>query len=74
MRLSNVVLLALRGMDRDDKKRISQEMGLTEDTFYRWLRTNDEKLTMAACLAPLKKEFNLTDEQLLENESAKIAS
>lgn len=74
MRISNVVLLALRGMDKEDKKRIAQEMGLTEDTFYRWIRTNDEKLTMAACLAPLRKEFGMTDEQLLENEPSKVAS
>lgn len=68
MKLSNLALLALKGMNLENKKRVADEMGLTMDTFYRWLRTNDEKLTMAACTTVIKKEFGLTDEQILEAE------
>lgn len=70
MKISNLALAALKGLRLEDKKRVANEMGLTMDTFYRWLRTNDEKLTMAACTTVIKKEFGLTDEQILETQAA----
>lgn len=67
MKISKVALLALRGMERTERQRLAREMGTTEDTLYRWIRINDEKLTLAANLTVIKKEFGLSDEQVLED-------
>jgi transcriptional regulator with XRE-family HTH domain len=68
MKLSKVALLALRGMDRATRKRLAIEMGVTEDTIYRWMRSNDDSFTKAANLAILRKEFGLSDADLLEQD------
>lgn len=68
MKLSKVALLALRGMDRATRKRLAQDMGVTEDTIYRWMRTNDDSFTKAANLNILRRELGLTDDDLLEED------
>jgi DNA-binding transcriptional regulator YiaG len=74
MKLSKVAILALRGMDRVARKSLADQMGVTEDTLYRWMRTNDEKFTLAAHLMVLRRELGLTDNDLLEEDRmSKIA-
>jgi hypothetical protein len=68
MRLSKIVILALKGMNRDERKTLAETMGITEDTLYRWIRTNDEKFTMAGHLLVLQKTFGLEMPQLLLEE------
>jgi hypothetical protein len=70
MRLSKVAILAIRGMDRDERKRLSDRMGITEDTMYRWMRANDDNFTKAAYLGILREELKLSDAELLEPETA----
>lgn len=66
MKLSKITILALRGMDRYDRQRIADSIGVTEQTFYKWIRTNDDELTKAACLTILRKELGYNDDVLLE--------
>lgn len=74
MKLSKVALLALRGMDKATRKRVAHDMGVTEDTMYRWMRSNSDVMTKAANLAILRRELGLSDSDLLEeNELSKIA-
>lgn len=67
MKLSKVALLALKGMGRDQKKELASRIGLTEDTFYRWIRNNDDNLTKVATLAVIQQALGLEQHHLLED-------
>ena len=66
MRLSKIALLALRGMDRNSRISLAGDLGITENTLYKWVRTNDDSLTKAACLMVLQRELGISQEHLLE--------
>lgn len=68
MRLSKIAILALRGLGRDKRKSMAEEMGITEDALYRYIRKNDDCLTKFALLNVIRRELGLDDSELLESE------
>lgn len=73
MRLSKVAILALKGMNGLEKKKLAEDMGVTEDTLYRWIRENHDNFTKAAYLVVLRRELGLSDEDLLDHEEEAVA-
>lgn len=67
MKLSKIALLALKGLGRAGRKTLADKMGLTEDTLYRWMRTNDDNLTKAAHLSVIQETLGLEQDQILEH-------
>lgn len=65
MKLSKAAILALKGLGRDGRVKLAAEMGITEDTLYRWIRLNDDNLTKAAHLNVIRRELGLDDSALL---------
>lgn len=70
MKLSKVAILALKG-SRDSRKRISEAMGVSSITAYRWIVANDDNLTKAAALSVIKDITGLPESQILEVELEK---
>lgn len=68
MKIKKLVLLAIRGSS-ETRKRLKEALDITEPTLYRLLSQNDDDLTKAAALKVIREELNLTDEDILEEES-----
>jgi len=69
MQLSNIAILALRGLDKEAKQRIADVAGVSIDSIYRWINTNNDNLTKPAIIRVIKKELNLADDQEILEES-----
>ena len=69
MKLSNIAILAIRGMDVEFKKGLAKALRVSDQTMYRYLASNDDSLTKAASLELIREITGLSDEQILERES-----
>lgn len=69
MRLTNITILALKGSGQSIKEKIAEATKVTPSTVYRWILSNDENLTKASALKVIREELNLTDAQILEDDS-----
>ena len=67
MRLSNIVILALKGCDPDFKVRLSVALEVSIATIYRYISENNDNLTKAAAI-PIIRELVGPDVNLFENE------
>jgi hypothetical protein len=68
MGLSKGALLALKGLGREARMRIAERLNITEDTLYRWSRTNSDQLTKAAVMEVIMQETHLPYEVMLDRE------
>jgi len=66
MKLTKIALLALSGCEVEIKLRIADAIGVTEATFYRYLRENNGNLTKVAAIRIIREATGLTEEQILE--------
>lgn len=66
MKLSKVAILAIRGSDVGFRKELAKALGISNQTMYRYLVSNDDSLTKAAALELIRKHTGLTDDQLLD--------
>lgn len=71
MKLSKIAILALRG-SKDLRDKLAAELKTSLGTVNRWVANNDDSLTKAAALKVIREELNLTDVDLLEEESKEL--
>lgn len=69
MQISKAAILALKGTDKEAKKRIASAVGVEVSTVYRWINQNHINLTHAASLDAITKEIGLPEELILERET-----
>ena len=69
MKIRKLVLLAIKG-SADIKKGLMEALDVSQPTLSRFIRDNDENLTKAASMKVIREKLNLTDEEILENETA----
>lgn len=60
--------LAIKGMVVEEKKRLCNKIGVTIDTLYRWLRTNDDSLTKRNVLKAISEETGIPIDDILEQD------
>lgn len=71
MILCRLVILALRGLDKESKLRMAKSIGISQNSFYRYLQENSEQLTKASVLNEIRNELQLPVEfELLEQAKA----
>lgn len=70
MKLSTTAILVIRGLKPEKKQELADELGVSTKTLYRYLDTNDDKLTKAAGMKFLKGITGLSDTELLEDTDA----
>lgn len=75
MKLSKLTILALKGMDKENKERVAGLIGTSIKSFYRHINENKEngELTKAKALQVIGVETGLDDSQILE-ESSEVVS
>jgi hypothetical protein len=55
------------------RRRLMEALGdVAESTIYRYIASNDDNLTKAAALKVIREATGLTDEEILEEESALV--
>lgn len=67
MQLSHIAILAIRG-HKTIKGMLSEELGVSPSSIYKWIQDNDDNLTKAAAMAVIKRETGLTEDQILEGQ------
>lgn len=67
MRLSKAAILAVRGMDTNTKEKLSDALGVSWQTLYRYISENDDNLTKASALQIIRQVTGLADSELLED-------
>lgn len=65
MKLSNVAILALRGLDRSGKESLADSLGVSVSTVNRYIAENDDNLTKAAALQVIRGITGLPDGEIL---------
>jgi hypothetical protein len=65
MKIRKLVLSAIRG-NGELKKRIMDELGISQPSMSRFLKDNSEDLTKAAVIKLIREEYKLTDDEILE--------
>lgn len=71
MRLSRIATLAIKGASPDIVKKLAEALNVSEPSIYKYIRDkDDDNLTKAAALKVIREETGLTDEQILETETA----
>lgn len=73
MILKATVLATLRNHKRA-KNRLASELDKSSYTIERWIRDNDESLTLAASLRIIREELGLTDSEILQEENDSVKS
>jgi transposase len=68
MKFSKPALLALKGLDEYSKEQLAKKMGVSLQTLKRWIKRNNDNLTMAGHLDIISKEIGLGVEQILAKE------
>ena len=68
MLLTKTANLAIKGMVVKEKKRLCNKIGITIDTLYRWLRTNDDSLTKRNVLKAISEETGIPIDDILEQD------
>lgn len=74
MSLSKAAILALKGMNKEQKDRIAESAGISHSSLLRWIQTKDDSLTKAAVLRAISAETGLDNSQLLEEVSTEEAA
>lgn len=69
MKISKLALLAMNG-SRTCKKRLAEELDVTENSIWRWISENEENgdLTKAKALQVIGEETGLSNDQILEED------
>lgn len=62
--------MAIKG-NTDIRRRIKEALDISEPTLYRLLTENDDDLTKAAVLKIIREDLNLTDGEILEEDTVK---
>ncbi len=65
--LSNIALLALKGLDRSSREAFAEFAGVHIDTINRWVRDNDDNLTTASNLSYISKILKVDEKDILED-------
>lgn len=68
MKLKKVVLMAIRG-NTDLRRKVQDALGVSSPTMVKKLQDNSDDLTKAAALKVIREELNLTDEEILEEDT-----
>lgn len=71
MRIKKMVLAAIRG-NTDLRKKIKDALDISEPTLYRIITENSDDLTKAAVLKLIRDEFQISDEEILEEEESEV--
>ena len=66
MKLTKAAILTIKGSSQETKRRIKEAAGISNNTFCKWVATNDRKLTQAGILQIIKEETGLSEGELLE--------
>lgn len=69
MKLSKLAILVIKGSEVDFKERLAEAIGVSIQTFYRYVVENDDSLTKASVLKLIRIETGLSDDQILEEET-----
>jgi hypothetical protein len=70
MRLTKIALEAIRQHAPGIKSKLALALNCSEASINRYIRDNDDNLTKAAALEIIRKESGLSEEEILESESA----
>ena len=70
MKLTHVAIQAILEHSPGIKSKLALALGCSEGTINRYIRENDDNLTKAAAMQVIRKETGLTDDEILEKESA----
>lgn len=65
--LSNIALLALKGLDRSKREVFAEYAGVHIDTLNRWIRNNDDELTTASNISYISRILGVTEQEVLED-------
>jgi transcriptional regulator with XRE-family HTH domain len=65
--LSNIALLALRGLDRSTREDFAKYATVHIDTLNRWIRNSDDELTTASNVSYISKVLGVGEQEILEN-------
>jgi len=57
--------------NKDTRLKLAMALGLTEQSVIRLIKANSENLTKAAAMKVIKEETGMSDEVILEPETAK---
>ncbi len=68
MRLSKITLMALKG-NPEFRKKLAENLRVTDRTINRYILNNDDSLTKASALQLIREETGLEDNQILELET-----
>jgi hypothetical protein len=68
MKLSRIAILAIKGSCPGIIEKLSDALGGSEPTIYRYISDNHSNLTKAAALEVIREVTGLTDDQILEKE------
>lgn len=71
--LSNIAILALRGLDVEQRQAFAEFTGMTKDTINRWIRNNDDELTTASNLSFISGILKVSEQDLLEDVVSGVA-
>jgi hypothetical protein len=71
MRLTNIAIEAIRQYSPGIKSKLALALNCSEGSINRYIRENDDNLTKAAALQVIRKETGLSEDEILEKESAK---
>lgn len=68
MKLSKLTILALKGMDKENKERVAGLIGTSIKSFYRHINENKEngELTKARAIQVIGEETGLSQSEILE--------
>lgn len=69
MKLSKAAILALKGLDKDAKAAMAEELKKDPSTIHRWVERNDPKLTQVAVLKVISRFIGLSEDLILEEET-----
>lgn len=73
MKIRKLVLLAIRGSG-ELKKKLMAALDISQPTLSRFLSDNDENLTKAAALKVIREELDLSDDEILEEDTVNETS
>jgi len=71
MKLNTVGISLLRG-NKALWETVRNALGVSKNTMYRYVQTNDPTLTQASSLKVIRKETGLTDSEILEEEISNV--
>lgn len=70
MKLSPIAILAIKGC-KGIVPKLSEAIGVIDQTTYRYIRENARELTLAAALKVIREETGLDDSQILIEEEVR---